>query len=140
MFNEVPPEALWPVGERVGNDGASALGKRPRPALPSSPAIIREAGDGAGAQQAAVVAATGGGEVVELIFIFSDGVSELPVRMKRNAPFSLVFMAIENHLNLGTNHFRCMYGGSRIQGDMTPATLQLENGDTLRVIVEQVGC
>ena len=41
---------------------------------------------------------------------------------------------------LNINHCRLNFGGRRVQGDETPRSLKLGDGDVIAVILEQSGC
>jgi hypothetical protein len=44
------------------------------------------------------------------------------------------------HFGLDINGCRFHFGLSRVRGDETPRSLELEDGDVIAVILEQSGC
>ncbi|GJF00421.1 ubiquitin-like protein [Phanerochaete sordida] len=64
---------------------------------------------------------------------------EVFFKIKRNTKLSKLQGAYANKVGKDVNSIRFLYDGNRIQDDDTPASLDMEDNDTIDVMVEQVG-
>ncbi|KAK2464964.1 hypothetical protein APHAL10511_003040 [Amanita phalloides] len=64
---------------------------------------------------------------------------EVYFKIKRSTKLSKLQGAYANKVGKDVSSIRFLYDGSRIQDDDTPASLDMEDGDTIDVMVEQVG-
>ncbi|OSC98127.1 small ubiquitin-like modifier [Trametes coccinea BRFM310] len=64
---------------------------------------------------------------------------EVFFKIKRNTKLSKLQGAYANKVGKDVNSIRFLYDGSRIGDDDTPASLDMEDNDTIDVMVEQVG-
>ena len=68
----------------------------------------------------------------------SDG-NEVHFRVKPNTPFRKIFTAYCERLGKTMNDVRFMWDGRRVEADQTPNELDLEDGDRIEAMVEQLG-
>lgn len=59
--------------------------------------------------------------------------------MKQSTPFRKIFNAYCDKLGKSTNDVRFMFDGNRLNADQTPGDLDMEDGDILEAMVEQIG-
>ncbi|KAI0086062.1 ubiquitin-like protein [Irpex rosettiformis] len=64
---------------------------------------------------------------------------EVYFKIKRNTKLSKLQGAYANKVGKDVGSIRFLYDGNRIQDDDTPASLDMEDNDTIDVMVEQVG-
>ncbi|EIN06854.1 ubiquitin-like protein [Punctularia strigosozonata HHB-11173 SS5] len=64
---------------------------------------------------------------------------EVFFKIKRNTKLSKLQGAYANKVGKDVGSIRFLYDGNRINEDDTPATLDMEDNDTIDVMVEQVG-
>ncbi|PIL34696.1 hypothetical protein GSI_03476 [Ganoderma sinense ZZ0214-1] len=64
---------------------------------------------------------------------------EVFFKIKRNTKLSKLQGAYANKVGKDVSSIRFLYDGSRIGDDDTPASLDMEDNDTIDVMVEQVG-
>ncbi|KAI8977774.1 small ubiquitin-like modifier [Trametes punicea] len=64
---------------------------------------------------------------------------EVFFKIKRNTKLSKLQGAYANKVGKDVNSIRFLYDGARIGDDDTPASLDMEDNDTIDVMVEQVG-
>jgi len=64
---------------------------------------------------------------------------EVFFKIKRNTKLSKLQGAYANKVGKDVNTIRFLYDGNRINEDDTPASLDMEDNDTIDVMVEQVG-
>ncbi|KAG8945166.1 hypothetical protein FRC04_001145 [Tulasnella sp. 424] len=64
---------------------------------------------------------------------------EVFFKIKRSTKLTKLQGAYANKVGKDMNSIRFLYDGQRIQEDDTPATLGMEEGDAIDVMVEQVG-
>ncbi|KAF8633118.1 hypothetical protein AX15_001499 [Amanita polypyramis BW_CC] len=64
---------------------------------------------------------------------------EVYFKIKRSTKLSKLQGAYANKVGKDVGSIRFLYDGVRIQDDDTPASLDMEDGDTIDVMVEQVG-
>ncbi|KAF8742546.1 hypothetical protein AX14_003581 [Amanita brunnescens Koide BX004] len=73
------------------------------------------------------------------IKVVSSTGDEVYFKIKRSTKLSKLQGAYATKVGKDVNSIRFLYDGCRIQDDDTPATLEMEDGDTIDVMVEQVG-
>jgi len=61
------------------------------------------------------------------------------VKVKPVTPFAKVFSAAEKRFNKEPGTLRFVFEGQRVLAQMTPAELNLEDGDTIDAQLEQLG-
>ncbi|KAI0354482.1 small ubiquitin-like modifier [Pilatotrama ljubarskyi] len=64
---------------------------------------------------------------------------EVFFKIKRNTKLSKLQGAYASKVGKDVNSIRFLYDGARIGDDDTPASLDMEDNDTIDVMVEQVG-
>ncbi|KAF8639065.1 hypothetical protein AX16_010371 [Volvariella volvacea WC 439] len=64
---------------------------------------------------------------------------EVFFKIKRSTKLSKLQAAYATKVGKDVNSIRFLYDGARIQDDDTPASLDMEDNDTIDVMVEQVG-
>ncbi|KAG8680022.1 hypothetical protein FRC09_018498, partial [Ceratobasidium sp. 395] len=64
---------------------------------------------------------------------------EVYFKIKRNTKLKKLQGAYATKVGKDINTIRFLYDGNRINEDETPASLDMENDDTIDVMVEQVG-
>ncbi|KAI0710692.1 ubiquitin-related domain-containing protein [Earliella scabrosa] len=64
---------------------------------------------------------------------------EVFFKIKRNTKLSKLQGAYANKVGKDVSSIRFLYDGERISDDDTPASLGMEDNDTIDVMVEQVG-
>lgn len=64
---------------------------------------------------------------------------EVFFKIKRTTKLSKLQGAYASKVGKDVNSIRFLYDGTRINDDDTPATLEMEDNDTIDVMVEQVG-
>ncbi|EMD31163.1 hypothetical protein CERSUDRAFT_89277 [Gelatoporia subvermispora B] len=64
---------------------------------------------------------------------------EVFFKIKRNTKLSKLQGAYASKVGKDVGSIRFLYDGARINDDDTPATLEMEDNDTIDVMVEQVG-
>ena len=70
--------------------------------------------------------------------VASNG-EEVFFKIKRSTKLSKLQGAYANKVGKEVGSIRFLYDGARINDDDTPATLDMEDNDTIDVMVEQVG-
>ncbi|KAI4518637.1 ubiquitin-related domain-containing protein [Schizophyllum commune] len=73
------------------------------------------------------------------IKVVSSTGEEVFFKIKRNTKLSKLQGAYANKVGKDVSSIRFIYEGSRIQDDDTPGSLDMEDNDTIDVMVEQVG-
>ncbi|KAG2358052.1 ubiquitin-like protein [Suillus spraguei] len=71
--------------------------------------------------------------------VVSSAGDEVFFKIKRNTKLSKLQGAYANKVGKDVGSIRFLYDGSRINDDDTPSTLDMEDNDTIDVMVEQVG-
>lgn len=71
--------------------------------------------------------------------VVSSTGDEVFFKIKRNTKLSKLQGAYANKVGKDVGSIRFLYDGSRINDDDTPSTLDMEDNDTIDVMVEQVG-
>ncbi|KAA1470937.1 small ubiquitin-related modifier [Dentipellis sp. KUC8613] len=71
--------------------------------------------------------------------VVSSGGEEVFFKIKRNTKLSKLQGAYANKVGKDVGSIRFLYDGSRINDDDTPASLDMDDNDTIDVMVEQVG-
>lgn len=71
--------------------------------------------------------------------VVSSTGDEVFFKIKRNTKLSKLQGAYANKVGKDVASIRFLYDGSRINEDDTPASLDMEDNDTIDVMVEQVG-
>jgi len=61
------------------------------------------------------------------------------VKVKPSMPFQKIFDAASKRFQKEPGTFKFTFDGQRIQPDMTPAELDMEEGDTIDAHLQQVG-
>ncbi|KAH9475289.1 Ubiquitin-like protein pmt3/smt3 [Psilocybe cubensis] len=85
------------------------------------------------------------GEIIEWLIdvvnsqVVSSSGEEVFFKIKRSTRLSKLQGAYASKVGKDVGSIRFLYDGSRIQEDDTPATLDMEDNDTIDVMVEQVG-
>jgi len=64
---------------------------------------------------------------------------EVFFKIKNNTKLSKLQAAYANKVGKDVGSIRFLYDGNRINDDDTPASLDMDDGDTIDVMVEQVG-
>ncbi|KAI0773114.1 small ubiquitin-like modifier [Trametes elegans] len=64
---------------------------------------------------------------------------EVFFKIKRSTKLSKLQVAYANKVGKDVNSIRFLYDGARIGDDDTPASLDMEDNDSIDVMVEQVG-
>lgn len=73
------------------------------------------------------------------IKVLTSSGEEVFFKIKRNTKLSKLQVAYANKVGKDVSTIRFLYDGNRINDDDTPATLEMEDNDTIDVMVEQVG-
>jgi small ubiquitin-related modifier len=60
-------------------------------------------------------------------------------KVKKNTKFSKIFDAYCNKKSLAKDQLRFLQDGVRINGDTTPEELDMEDGDCIEAMMQQVG-
>jgi len=71
--------------------------------------------------------------------VVSSGGEEVFFKIKRNTRLSKLQAAYATKVGKDVGSIRFLYDGTRINEDDTPASLDMEDNDTIDVMVEQVG-
>ncbi|KAF9074115.1 ubiquitin-related domain-containing protein [Rhodocollybia butyracea] len=71
--------------------------------------------------------------------VVSQSGDEVFFKIKRSTKLSKLQGAYANKLGKDVNSIRLLYDGARISDKDTPASLEMEDNDTIDVMVEQVG-
>jgi len=80
----------------------------------------------------------GSPETINIKVVTSSG-EEVFFKIKRNTKLSKLRGAYANKVGKDINSIRFLYEGNRINDDDTPGSLDMEENDTIDVMVEQVG-
>jgi len=82
----------------------------------------------------------GGGDTAPInIKVLTSAGEEVFFKIKRNTKLSKLQAAYANKVGKDVGTIRFLYDGNRINDDDTPASLEMEDNDTIDVMVEQVG-
>ncbi|GLB42592.1 putative ubiquitin homologues [Lyophyllum shimeji] len=73
------------------------------------------------------------------IKVVSSTGEEVFFKIKRSTKLSKLQGAYANKVGKDVNSIRFLYDGARIADDDTPTSLEMEDNDTIDVMVEQVG-
>ncbi|KAF7329519.1 Small ubiquitin-like modifier [Mycena kentingensis (nom. inval.)] len=73
------------------------------------------------------------------IKVVSQAGEEVFFKIKKSTKLSKLQGAYANKVGKDVQSIRFLYDGQRITDDETPASLEMEEGDTIDVMVEQVG-
>ncbi|KZV71482.1 small ubiquitin-related modifier [Peniophora sp. CONT] len=73
------------------------------------------------------------------IKVVSSTGEEIYFKIKRSTKLSKLQGAYANKVGKDVASIRFLYDGNRIQDDDTPSSLDMEDNDTIDVMVEQVG-
>ncbi|KAH9961922.1 small ubiquitin-related modifier [Russula dissimulans] len=71
--------------------------------------------------------------------VVSSSGEEVYFKIKRTTKLSKLQGAYANKVGKDVGSIRFLYDGARINDDDTPQTLEMEDNDTIDVMVEQVG-
>ncbi|KAH9981680.1 small ubiquitin-related modifier [Russula compacta] len=71
--------------------------------------------------------------------VVSSSGDEVYFKIKRTTKLSKLQGAYANKVGKDVGSIRFLYDGTRINDDDTPSTLDMEDNDTIDVMVEQVG-
>jgi len=71
--------------------------------------------------------------------VVSSSGEEVFFKIKRTTKLSKLQGAYANKVGKDVNSIRFLYDGSRINDEDTPESLEMEDNDTIDVMVEQVG-
>jgi len=71
--------------------------------------------------------------------VVSSAGDEVFFKIKRNTKLSKLQAAYANKVGKDVGSIRFLYDGTRISDDDTPNSLDMEDNDTIDVMVEQVG-
>jgi len=77
-------------------------------------------------------------ETINIKVVSSTG-EEVFFKIKRNTKLSKLRGAYANKVGKDINSIRFLYEGNRINDEDTPGLLEMEENDTIDVMVEQVG-
>lgn len=90
--------------------------------------------------QASDIKAEGGGDnnTINVKVVSSSG-DEVFFKIKRTTKLSKLQGAYANKVGKDVNSIRFLYDGARINDEDTPNTLDMDDNDTIDVMVEQVG-
>jgi len=80
----------------------------------------------------------GGNSTINVKVVSSSG-EEVFFKIKRTTKLSKLQGAYANKVGKDVSSIRFLYDGSRINDEDTPASLEMEDNDTIDVMVEQVG-
>jgi len=80
----------------------------------------------------------GGAAPINIKVLTSSG-EEVFFKIKRNTKLSKLQAAYANKVGKDVGTIRFLYDGNRINDEDTPASLDMEDNDTIDVMVEQVG-
>ncbi|KAH7102439.1 ubiquitin-like protein [Auriculariales sp. MPI-PUGE-AT-0066] len=83
-------------------------------------------------------AAPGPNDSISIKVMTSQG-EEVFFKIKRSTKLSKLQGAYANKVGKDVSSIRFLYEGNRLNDDDTPHTLDMEDGDTIDVMVEQVG-
>ncbi|KZT65526.1 hypothetical protein DAEQUDRAFT_716444 [Daedalea quercina L-15889] len=61
------------------------------------------------------------------------------VKVKPITPFAKVFQAAEKRFNKDPGTLKFLFDGQRLRPEMTPAEVEMEDGDTVDAHLEQLG-
>ncbi|KAF8633112.1 hypothetical protein AX15_001495 [Amanita polypyramis BW_CC] len=75
----------------------------------------------------------------KLNLIVSFEKQQITVKVKATMRFSKIFEAAEKRFQKESGTLRFVYDGQRISDDDTPARLEMEDGDQIDAMMEQVG-
>ncbi|KAF8460446.1 ubiquitin-related domain-containing protein [Russula ochroleuca] len=78
------------------------------------------------------------GETIN-VKVVSSGGDEVFFKIKRTTKLSKLQGAYANKVGKDVGSIRFLYDGTRINDDDTPQSLDMEDNDTIDVMVEQVG-
>jgi len=73
------------------------------------------------------------------IKVLTSSGEEVFFKIKRNTKLSKLQAAYANKVGKDVGTIRFLYDGNRINDEDTPASLDMEDNDTIDVMVEQVG-
>lgn len=92
-----------------------------------------EAGKSAGG------AAAAGGSSEHLNIKVTDADNEIFFKIRKETPLRKLMDAFCNRQGTSMNSVRFVYEGERVQPNNTPEELEMEDGDTIEVMAEQLG-
>ena len=75
---------------------------------------------------------------INLKVVTQDG-NEIFFKCKMSTPLDKLMKAFCNRNGVASNSVRFLFDGERINGRQTPQELDMEDGDAIDVMVEQVG-
>ncbi|KAI8470056.1 MAG: small ubiquitin-like modifier 2 [Monoraphidium minutum] len=78
------------------------------------------------------------GEHLNLIVKDATG-GEVQFKVKSTTKFGKIFTAYANKKSLDVRAIKFLFDGNRLQDDMTPAEMEMEDGDAIDAMLEQVG-
>ncbi|KNC46883.1 small ubiquitin modifier 2 [Thecamonas trahens ATCC 50062] len=73
------------------------------------------------------------------IHVVSQSGDDVFFKIKRNTPLSKLMRAYCSRAGVDISAVRFMFDGSRVREDMTAEQLEMEDGDEIDVMAEQVG-
>ncbi|QRV95876.1 ubiquitin-like Rad60 SUMO-like protein [Ceratobasidium sp. AG-Ba] len=88
--------------------------------------------------EGAEIAARGDNDPISVKVVASTG-EEVYFKIKRNTKLKKLQGAYAAKVGKDISTIRFLYDGNRINDEDTPASLEMENDDTIDVMVEQVG-
>lgn len=76
--------------------------------------------------------------IINIKVVNHDG-NELIFKLKKDTPLKKVMDAFYQRLGLQAGSVRFNYDGNRVSPDQTPASLNMEENDTIDAMIEQTG-
>ena len=76
--------------------------------------------------------------IINIKVVSQDG-NEIFFKLKRTTPFRKLMDAYANRTGAGLNTLRFLFDGQRMNEDQTPASLDMEDQDSIDVMIEQQG-
>ncbi|KAH7886588.1 ubiquitin-related domain-containing protein [Phlebopus sp. FC_14] len=65
--------------------------------------------------------------------------NHITVKVKPNMPFKKIFDAAEKRFGKDSNTFKFVFEGKRLNAADTPAEMDMEDGDMIDAVLEQLG-
>lgn len=78
------------------------------------------------------------GDQINLKVKDQDG-AEVHFKVRMSTKFEKIFTAFCSKKSLDPSHVRFLFDGQRIQSTSTPADLEMEDGDSIDAMMEQIG-
>lgn len=75
---------------------------------------------------------------INLVVAAQDG-TQVHFKVKRTTPFQKVFNAYATRQNLNSESLKFLFDGRRLKAHETPADYDMEDGDSIDCMLEQLG-